>query len=198
MLSTAGRWATTLAGMQVVPGGAAAQSVGSSIVTDAPTVARAAGAFLVVAIVGFGFLTWGRGTLDTAVEDTIDRPKVAVGYGLVAFVIVAFLGLFTNNLLVQSGLITTPLTLAMVGVLGVGASVVGGLGFVVVGTLLTGLNGPHRPRLGVLLGAILSAMCWVAVPLALSFVAWVLVASFGVGGRTRTWVHSERTVASEG
>lgn len=198
MLSTVGRLTTSsLAGLLVVSGGASAQSVSSSIVTDAPSVVRAAMAFFVVAVVGYGFLTWRRGALDSAVEDTIDRPKVAVAYGLVAFFIVAFFGLFANNLLVQSGLTTTPLTLVMVGLLVVGVAVVGGLGFVVVGTLLTGLNGPHRPQWGVLYGAILSALCWVAVPLAVSFAAWVLVASFGVGGTTRTWVHNERTVAND-
>lgn len=198
MRSTVGRWTTTvLAGLLVVPGGAAAQSVDPTVVADAPAVVRAAVAALVVGLVGVGFLTWRRETVDTAVGDTIDRPKVAVAYGLVAFAIVAFVALFANNVLVQARLLTTPLALLVVAIPAIGVSVVGGLGFLVVGTLLTGLNGPHRPWQGVLLAAILSALCWVAVPLVVSLVVWLLVAAFGVGGTTRTWVHSERTVASE-
>lgn len=198
MRSTVGRWTTTvLAALLVVPGGAAAQSVDPSVVVGAPAVVRAAIAALIVGVVGVGFLTWRRETIDSAVGDTIDRPKVAVAYGLVAFGIVAFVALFANNVLVQAGLLTTPLALLIVAIPAIGVAVVGGLGFLVVGTLLTGLNGPHRPRQGVLFAAILSALCWVAGPLLVSFVVWMLVAAFGVGGTTRTWVHSERTVASE-
>lgn len=197
MLSTGGRLTTVLAALAVVPGIAAAQTVDTSVVFEAPAIARAAVAFLVVGGVGVGFLTWRRDKVDVAVGDTIDRPKVAVAYGLVAFVIVGFLGLFANNLVLQAGLIGTPVALFIVAIPAIGAAVVGGMGFLVVGTLLTGVNGPHRPRQGLLVGAALSALCWVAGPILLSFVAWVLVASFGIGGKTRTWVHSERTVASE-
>jgi len=198
MRTSVGSWTTTvLAALLVVPGGVAAQSVDPSVVVDVPAVVRAAVAALVVGVVGVGFLTWRRETVDSAVGDTIDRPKVAIVYGLVAFAIVAFVALFVNNVLVQAGLLTTPLALLIVAIPAIGAAVVGGLGFLVVGTLLTGLNGPHRPRQGVLFAAILSALCWVAVPLLVSFVAWVLVAAFGVGGTTRTWVHSERTVAAK-
>ncbi|MXR19683.1 hypothetical protein [Halobacterium bonnevillei] len=198
MRTSVGSWTTTvLAALLVVPGGVAAQSVDPSVVVDVPAVVRAAVAALVVGVVGVGFLTWRRETVDSAVGDTIDRPKVAIVYGLVAFAIVAFVALFVNNVLVQAGLLTTPLALLIVAIPAIGAAVVGGLGFLVVGTLLTGLNGPHRPRQGVLFAAILSALCWVAVPLLVSFIAWVLVAAFGVGGTTRTWVHSERTVAAK-
>jgi hypothetical protein len=198
MRSTVGRWTTrVLAALLIVPGGAAAQSVDPSVLVDAPAIVRAAIAALVVGVVGVGFLTWRRETVDSAIGDTIDRPKVAIVYGLVAFAIVAFVALFANNVLVQAGLLTTPLALIIVVIPAIGVAVVGGLGFLVVGTLLTGLNGSHRPRQGVLFAAILSALCWVAVPLLISFVAWVLVAAFGVGGTTRTWVHSERTVTSQ-
>jgi hypothetical protein len=198
MRTTVGSWTTAvLAALLVVPGGAAAQSVDPSVVANGPAIVRSAVAALIVGVVGAGFLTWRRETVDDAISDTVDRPKVAVGYGLVAFAIVAFVGLFANNLLVQAGLLTTPLALLIVAIPAIGVSVVGGLGFLVVGTLLTGLNGPHRPWRGVLFAAVLSALCWVAVPLVVSFAVWVLVAAFGVGGTTRTWVHSERTVASE-
>lgn len=188
---------TVVAASLVLPGSAAAQSVDPSLATSAPALVRAAAAFAVVAVVGTGFLAWRRGLVDNAVTDTVDRPKVAVVYGLVAFGIVGFIALFANNLVIQSGLITTPLALLVVAIPAAGVAVVGGLGFLVVGTLLTGLRGQHRPRHGVLFGAALSAACWVAVPIVASVVAWLLVAAFGVGGRTRTWVHSDRAVAVE-
>lgn len=189
--------AAVLTALLVVPGRVGAQSVDLSYATSAPDFVRATAAFVVVAVVGAGFLARRRGVVDNAVNDTIDRPKVAVAYGLVAFGLVGLLALFANNLLVQSGLTTTPLALLIVVIPVVGVAVVGGLGFLVVGTLLTGLNGQHRPRHGVVFGAALSAACWVVVPLLASVVAWLLVAAFGVGGTTRTWVHSERTVATE-
>lgn len=198
MASRVGRLTVTvLAALLVVPGRVGAQSLDPSVVTSAPDFVRAVAAFVVVAVVGGWLLARRRGAVDNAVQDTVDRPKVAVVYGLVAFALVGVLGLFANNLLVQSGLVTTPLALLVVVIPLVGVAVVGGLGFLVVGTLLTGLNGQHRPRHGVVFGAALSAACWVAVPLLASVVAWLLVAAFGVGGTTRTWVHSERTVAAE-
>lgn len=198
MLPTAGTWGeAALATLVVVPGVAAAQALDPSVVGDVGTVGRAAGSFVAVGAVGAGFLARYSDVVDAAVEDTLARPGAAVAYGLFAYVVVAFLGLFVTNLLIQAGVSSTPLAYLVPAVPAVGVVVLGGLGFAVVGTLLTEVGGPRRRRLGVLFGATISAVGWLVLPLVPAFFAWVLVAAFGVGGMTRTWIHSERTVRTE-
>lgn len=179
-----------------VPGVAAAQP-GVATVADAPGVVRAVGSVAAVGLLGGAILARRGGFVDRAVDDTMDRPAVAIVYGLFAYVFVVFAGLYVNNVLSQVGAADTPAGGLVVGVLGGGVALLGSLGFLVVGTLLTDLYGARSRRRGLLVGAGLSGIAWLALPVAAAFVAWVLVAAFGVGGPTRTWVHSSRSVASE-
>lgn len=198
MLSTGGgRLSTVLAALVVLPGIAAAQSVGQSVVPDASPVVRAVGSFVLVGVVGAAFLARHSDVVEEAVDDTTDRPAAAIAYGMFAYVVVAFASLFVTNLLIQAGVAATPLAYLVVAVPVVGLLALGGLGFAVVGALVTELAGPRRLGLGVLFGAVVSAVAWLALPLLPAFVAWLLVAGFGIGGRTRTWIHNERTVRSE-
>jgi MFS family permease len=75
--------------------------------------------------------------------------------------------------------------------------VLAGLGFAVVGTLVTDVRGRRRPWQGLVLGAIISAVGWLLLPFLGGVLAWVLVASFGIGGPTREWFHSDRRVESD-
>ena len=72
-----------------------------------------------------------------------------------------------------------------------------GFGFLVVGTTITDLEGRRRPWYGLLVGAVLSAVCWAVLPLLGGLIASAVVAALGIGGSTRRWLQAERTVASE-
>jgi MFS family permease len=182
--------------LAVLPGVATAQQLDPSVVTGAPPHVRALGSVALVGLCG-GLVLALRGALvDRAVDDTMGRPTRAVFYGLGAYVFALFLGLFASTLLLQLGVGRTPLGALAVVVLLAGVALLSGLGYAVFGTLLTGLMGTRRPWQGLLVGSAISGVCWLVAPLLPALAAWVLVAAFGVGGPTRTWVHSERTVAS--
>jgi len=183
--------------LTAVPGVATAQQLDPSVVADAHPLARAIVSFALVGAFGALVLRLRGPLVDRAVDDTMESPTVAVVYGLGAFVFVVFATLYANNVLLQLGLVGTPLGLVAVAVLVGGVSLLGGLGYAVVGTLLTDLYSERRPFQGLLVGGAISAVCWLVLPVLLAFLAWVLVAAFGVGGPTRTWFHGERSVASE-
>jgi len=191
------RGAATLLALATLPGVAAAQPLGPATVADAPPVVRAVGSFLLVGLCGGLVLARRESLVDRAVDDTMGNPAVAVVYGLGAYVFVLFVAFYTNNVLLGLGVTGTPLG-SVAGLLIVGGvSLLGGLGYVVVGTLLTDLRGERRPWRGLLVGGALSAVGWLVLPALAAFAVWVLVAAVGVGGPTRTWFHSERTVATE-
>lgn len=183
--------------LAVGPGVAAAQPVDPTAMADAPAFVRGAGSFLLVSLFGGVVLARREPLVDRAVDDVMGRPSVSVLYGLVAFVLVLFAGFYASDLLGRVGVAATPLGYVAIAILVGGVSTLAGLGYVVVGTLLTDLHGGRRPWYGLLLGAALSAVGWVALPVPAAFAVWVLVAAFGVGGRTRTWIHSERFEATE-
>jgi len=186
-----------LVALAFLPGVATAQSLDPTMVTDAPPHVRALGSVVLVGLCGGLVLALRRTLVDRAVDDTMGDPFRAVFYGLGAYVFACFLGLFASTFLLQLGVGRTPLgavvTVALLG----GVALLSGLGYAVFGTLLTDLYGVRRPWAGLLVGSAISAVCWLVAPVLPAFAAWVLVAAFGVGGPARTWVHSERTVASE-
>jgi len=184
--------------LATVPGVAAGQTLGPSTVAGTPPAARAAGSFLLVGLLGGAFLSRRERLVDRAVDDTLGRPAVAIVYGFCAYALVAFAGFYTNNLLAQLGVTATPLGALAALVLVGGLALVSAFGLLVVGTLLTGLWGPRRPRRGLALAASASAASWFLLPAGAAFAALVLVAAVGVGGPTRTWVHRSRPVGAQG
>ncbi|WP_096389821.1 hypothetical protein [Halopenitus persicus] len=196
-----------LIALATVPGVAAARPVGSvpiepatlgsGLIDPSSPVVRAVGSFLLVAAFGGGILVRRRDLLDRAIADTMARPAVAALYGLVAYGLVAFAGLYANDLLTRIGLAGPPVGYLAPVVLGVGLSLLGGLGFLVVGTIVTDLIGGRRARSGLVVGAALSAVGWLFLPAVGAALVWVAVASVGVGGLTRTWIHSSRTAPAD-
>ncbi|WP_143114373.1 hypothetical protein [Halopenitus persicus] len=184
----------TAAPTAVVPPMVAPIIVDPALVDPSSPVVRAVGSFLLVAAFGGGILVRRRDLLEQAIADTMARPAVAVLYGLVAYGLVAFAGLYANDLLTRLGLAGPPVGYLAAVVLVVGLSLLGGLGFLVVGTIVTDLFGGRRARSGLVVGAALSAVGWLLLPGPGAAVVWIAVASVGVGGLTRTWVHSSRTV----
>jgi hypothetical protein len=153
--------------------------------------------FLAILVAGVGLLIRREPGVDLAVDRAIRGLPLAAVYGIIPFAAVVFVGGYiisqgarvgvANRLLVQ-----TP------GVLVVVATVVlAGLGYLVVGVFLTELEGNRRLWTGAVVGATLSAIPWVLLPLAPALAVWIVVAAVGLGGTTQRWVHGERTVETE-
>jgi|GEM_PF-609573 len=190
-------WVTMVGSLAAVPTVAGAQPLGPSTVADSSGVVRALASIVLVGLVGAAFLLRYGGVVEDAVEDTMDRPVVGIVYGLFAYLLVLFAGLYANDLLVRAGVAGTPLGLLALAILAGGLVLVTSFGYVVVGTLLTDLSGDRRPWYGLLLGALLSGVGWLLLPGLGAVAAWILVGALGIGGATRTWVHRDRPVHAE-
>ena len=175
-----------------VPETAAAQPLDPSAVTASAPV-RVGGSFVLVLLFGGTILHLRRGLVDHSVDSLLDRPAVSGPYGLVAYGLVGLLGVLAVNLVGQAGVSDTPATYIPAAILAGGVLGLGALGFAVVGTLLTGVYGRRRPWWGVLVGAVISAVPWVVLPLLPGTLAWILIPAFGIGGSTREWVHADRS-----
>lgn len=185
--------ATALAG----PGGTAAQQIDVTTLGSLPGPVKAVGSFLLVVLFGGLALRRAEPRVHRSLDDLVDRPYSAVPYGLLAYVLALVVGLYGLNQLARLGVANTLLgrlvTLLLVGVV---VSLTA-FGFLVVGTLLTGVQGQRRPSYGLVVGAVLSAVGWLVLPTAGGLAVWVLVAAFGLGGAVRRWFHAERTVETE-
>jgi hypothetical protein len=175
------------------PGVFAAQIDPASL-ADASRPIRAAASFLTVLLVGGVLRVRFGGLLDRAVDDVMDRPRVAVIYGILAYGLLVFAGFYLNDMLIRAGMLDSPLAFAMLSVLIVGVVVLSSFGFLVVGTIVTDLRTGSRSRQAPVFGAVISTVPWLVLPVTAGAVAWLAVAAFGVGGRTRTWVHATRPV----
>lgn len=158
-------------------------------IADVPGPLRAAVAFVAVLVLGWG-ARWRHGAfVDRSVEASIARPLAAVGYGLVAHLVIAFGGLYLVDQLGQLEVAgRNP------GVLGalVGLSlwlVVGAFGFTVVGSAVAAYGGARRRWAGPVAGALVAAGAAVADPL-VGVVVWLTAASMGIGGPVRRWYHA--------
>jgi len=192
-----GRLLTTLVALAWLPGATAGQPVDPSAVVELPGPARALGSFLLVLLFG-GLLRYRYGGfVDRSVDASMERPGVAVIYGLMAFGFVAFAGAYASSQLSQLPVGSVALATVAVTIAGLAVLLLAGLGFAVVGTLVTDVRGRRRPWHGLVLGAAISAAGWLLLPLLGGVLAWVLVASFGVGGPTREWFHSNRRAESD-
>lgn len=192
-----GRLLTTLVALAWLPGAAAGQPVDPSAVVELPGPARALGSFLLVLLFGGGLRYRYGGFVDRSVDACVERPGVAVVYGLMAFGLVAFAGGYASSQLARLPAGRAALGTAALAVASLAALVLAGLGFAVVGTLVTDVGGRRRPWHGLVLGAAISAVGWLVLPFLEGVLAWFLVASFGIGGPTREWFHTDRRVESD-
>jgi hypothetical protein len=169
-----------------------AQSVGPSAVVDAPPAVRAAASFVLVLLFGGALLYRYGAFVDRSVDSSKERPLLSVVYGAIGYGLVGFFCLYAYTQLFRLGLGGAVLSTIGVVVVACIALVLAGLGFLVVGTLLTELNGHRQPWSGLVVGAVVSAIAWLALPLLGSVVAWFVVTAIGIGGPTRRWVHASR------
>ena len=167
-------------------------SIGPSTAIDAPASVRAVVSFVLVLAFGGVLLSRYEGFVDRSIDASRDRLLVSVVYGAVAYGLVGFVSLYGYTQLVRLGVGGAVLSVVSLAV-GVGAVfTLAGLGFLVVGTLVTELNGPRQPWTGLVIGAAVSAVAWLALPTLAGVVAWFLVTAVGIGGATRKWVHATR------
>jgi hypothetical protein len=193
VVSVGGVFARAVAGAATW-NGAVAQSLSPASVLEASPAVQAAGSFVTVMIAGGVVLYWSERFVDRSVDAIVDRPSIAVLYGLVAYFIVLAVGLYavsqSARLPVGGATVARVGAVALTGVL----IVLTGAGFLVVGTLLLEVTGRRDPAFGLLLGAVLSALGWLALPPIGGAAVCVLVGAFGIGGAARIWFQSEYAV----
>lgn len=167
------------------------------VVTDTSGPLRGAVLFALILVSGWAILTLDADFVDDSVDSLLDRPAVAVLYGVAAYVIVMLVGLYGVTTLARVSVAGG--VIGQLGILITGGVVLvlTGFGFLVVGTVLTEIHRYRRPMYGVVIGACLSAVCWTLLPPARGLLACVAVAAFGIGGSVRVWIHSERVVKTE-
>lgn len=164
---------------------------------DAPGPVLAAVSFAFVLAFGVGLLSWRPDAVDRAVDRTVDGSPLAVVYGLVAFALVAVVGGYGLSQAARAGL--DGATLRWLGALVVGTALaaLASFGYLVVGAYVTEIEGPRRPWIGAVVGAVASAVPWLALPTLPALAVWTLVAAVGLGGPTRHYVHDDRSVPAE-
>jgi MFS family permease len=185
---------TVATAQTVVPGTAAAQPLDPVTIAEAPSVVWATASFALVLLFGGVLLYRDDGFVERSVDASLERPGVAVVYGLMAFGFLLFAGGYASSQLARLDSSGGALSMAALGVAGVAALVLAALGYLVLGTLVTDLQGSRRPWHGLVLGAGISAVGWLLLPLLGGLAAFVLLAAFGVGGPTRRWFHTPRRV----
>ncbi|GAB7010263.1 hypothetical protein JCM31271_22060 [Halorubrum trueperi] len=176
---------------------AVAQTLDIATLSGFPGHLKALASFLLVLAFGGVILRKSEARVDRSLEALRERPYSAVPYGLMGYVVSLAVGLLGLTQLSRLGVANTLLG-RLVGVLLTGAVVsLTAFGFLVVGTLVTEMRGRRRPVHGLLVGAALSTVGWLALPTVGGLVVWILIAAFGLGGAVRRWFHAERTVQTE-
>ncbi|MFB6252073.1 MAG: hypothetical protein ABEI27_10395 [Halobellus sp.] len=176
---------------------ATAQIGGPSLIFGLSGRVYAGLSFLTVLLTGIGLLVGRDGFVGRAVDSAIEGSPLAVLYGVLPFVFVAFVGGYAMSQLARAGIVSPLLSRGwslLTVLVGVGF---GGLGYLVVGTYLTEIEGERRPWHGAVVGAVLSALPWLFIPTLPALLLWFLGAAAGLGASTRRWVHGERTVEAE-
>jgi len=197
----------SLAGVQrLVIGGAIAALPSEAPVAQATDIASLSGlpghlkalvSFLLVLAFGGVILRRSADRVEHSLDALRERPYSAVPYGLMGYVVSLAVGLLGLAQLSRLGVADTLLgRLAALSLAGAVVSLTS-FGFLVVGTLVTDVRGRRRPIHGLLAGAALSAVGWLALPTAGGLAVWILVSAFGLGGAVRRWFHAERTVRTE-
>ncbi|WP_435183648.1 hypothetical protein [Halobellus sp. EA9] len=135
--------------------------------------------------------------VDRAVDRVGSTSLIAVFYGLLPFALVGFIGGYVLSQAARVGVGGATMVQGWVLVVGLVGASFAGLGYLVVGTVLTEMEGARRPWHGAVVGSVLSAVPWLVLPTLPAILVWFLVPAIGLGAPTRRWVHGARTVESE-
>jgi hypothetical protein len=194
-----GRWtlfAACVGLLATVPGVAAAQ-LDPSTVADAPASVRSVASFALVLLFGGAVLVRYDGFVDRSVDALRERPLISVVYGAIAYGLVGFGCVYGFSQLARLGVGSAVVSTVGVVVAGALLMALAGLGFAVVGTLLTELQGQRQPWTGLVVGASIGALAWFALPLLAGAVVWLVVTAIGIGGPTRKWIHASQDAPVE-
>lgn len=183
-----------VAAVTVIPGVATAASLGPSTIADLSTPVRAvAGAGLVLAFGAF-ILRFREGLVDQSLEASLESVPHSTFYGLAVHFVLVFAGVYIVSQISRLVGGAGPVVFAITGI---GLLIAAGLGFTVVGTILTEQLGDERPWLGLGVGTALAGVVLIALPLIPGVGAWILIASVGIGGSARNWFHASHTEVGE-
>lgn len=161
-----------------------------SVVASAPAPVRAVGSFLLVLVFGGALLYLSEGFVDRAIDSSMESPLKSAVYGAVAYGSIAFAGVYAYSQLAAVGAAGPAVGAVGMVLVALVWLVLAGLGFAVVGARITEAAGERRLRLGLVVGAAVSAVAWLVPSFVLGLLAWVVVVSVGIGGPTRKWVHA--------
>jgi len=176
---------------------AAAQPTDAADIVALPGAVKAALSFVLVALTGAVILHSYEARVDRSLDALLNDPYSAIPYGFFAYVLALAVGLYGLSQLGRIGVAGT--VLGSLGALLIIGTVVTltAFGFLVLGTLVTEIQGARRPRYGLVLGAGLSAVGWLVLPTSRGILIWVLGGAFGIGGAVRRWFHAEHSVETE-
>lgn len=180
----------------VTAAGVVGQTADLSALLELSGPARGMLSFALVLLAGVGLLKRRESDVHRAVDIMAEGFPLTMIYGAIAFGLLVFSG---SYIITQLGRLTSRAVVFQVSlaVLGLAIVVLGGFGYLVVGTWLTEIEGARQPLAGAVIGAGLSAAPWVALPELPALFGWILLATVGLGNVTREWVHGERTVEAE-
>jgi hypothetical protein len=168
-----------------------------AVLAELSGVTLAAGSFALVVVVGMVLVNFREPMVDRAVNRTLAGSPLSVFYGLIGFGLVAIVGAYLLSQAAQVGLGGPLLGVAAAAVVGGALVTLAGFGYLVVGTVLTTFEGPRRPWLGAVVGAVASSLPWLVLSPLYGLAVWTLVAAIGLGSPTRHYIHAERTVKTE-
>ncbi|WP_311172921.1 hypothetical protein [Halobellus ordinarius] len=168
-----------------------------SVLLGMPGPYYAVGSFLTVLAAAVGLLARRESLVERATDRAIERSPLAILYGVIPFALSAFVGGYVLSQAARVGAGGPLIVTGMASLVGIALVTLAGLGYLVVGSYLTEIEGARRPWPGAVVGAGLSAIPWLVLPLLPALFVWFVLAAVGLGGTTQEWIHGERTVETE-
>lgn len=161
----------------------------SQLGSSAPT--RAMIAFLASTLVG-GFVLYQYGDrVDVAVKASTANPPVSVIYGVMAYGLVAFFGAYGFSQFARIGIGATTVAAISGIVLLLILLGLGGIGYAILGSWFADAAGFRDPFLGLVAVGFVGAVAVLVLPTLPGTVVWFVIASVGLGGPVKNWVHKD-------
>ncbi len=174
-----------------------AQLLGPGDIANLEPPVRAAVSVIAIFVAGGALLRFKPDFVEHSIDSWLEQPGIAVLYGLMAYGLVLFVLTYVSTQLIRFGTGTQIVGFAVGGAGGAALLTLSGLGFTIVGAGITDIQGVRQPGIGLVIGAGISGIVWLALPVLPGLGAWIIVAAIGLGGPTRVWFHSDRPTVSD-
>lgn len=174
----------------VVPGVAAAVPLEPSAIADLSAPIRALLGSGLVLVFGAILLTATNTLIDRSVEASLKSVPRSVFYGLTVHFVIVFAGVYIIS---QIARLVGGTNIVVFALVGIGLMIAAGLGFTVLGSVITEFIGERRPWLGLGIGAAIAAALLLLLPFMIGIGGWVFLVSIGIGGSAREWFHATHT-----